>query len=183
MSDSVPNPDHDSRDRDLRTTHQPALVAEDAFIADNATVLGDVRIGSGASVWFGAVVRGDTECVEIGTGTNVQDLSVLHADPGFPCRLGTGVTVGHAAVVHGATVHDGSLIGIRAVVLNGATVGPGSIVGAGAVVTEGADIPAGKLAVGVPARVVRDVTPDDVAKLKRTAEHYIHAARQYSDSQ
>ena len=178
----MPTANQDSGAHYLRTTYQPTLVAGDAFIAENATVLGDVRIGPMASVWFGAVVRGDTEFVQIGSATNVQDLSVLHADPGFPCRLGSAVTVGHAAVVHGATVHDGALIGIRAVVLNGATVGAGSIIGAGAVVTEGTEIPAGKLAVGVPAKVVRDVTPEDVAKLKRTAEHYVQAARQYSES-
>ena len=168
--------------RDLQTSFRPELIAEDVFVAANATVRGSVAIGEQASVWFGAVVRGDTEAVEIGCRSNVQDLAVLHADPGYPCRLGDEVTVGHAAVVHGATVESGALIGIRAVVLNGAKIGAGAIVGAGAVVTEGMEVPAGHLAVGVPAKVVRELTAADSERLARTAQHYVLAAQAYRES-
>ena len=168
--------------RKLQTSFCPELIAEDAFIAANATVRGSVAIDQQASVWFGAVVRGDTETVEIGCRSNVQDLAVLHADPGYPCRLGDEVTVGHAAVVHGATVESGALIGIRAVVLNGAKVGAGAIVGAGAVVTEGMEIPAGHLAVGVPAKVLRELTASDAKRLAQTARHYVLAAQAYRES-
>ena len=159
----------------------PELLAADAFIAPSATIRGRVKIGRQSSVWFGAVVRGDTEWVEIGNRSNIQDLSVLHADPGYPCHIGDDVTVGHAAVVHGATIEDGALIGIRAVLLNGAKVGTGAIVGAGAVVTEGMEIPAGHLAVGVPAKVIRELTQEDTERLKQTAGHYVAAAVAYGD--
>lgn len=158
---------------------RPQQLAANAFVAPNATVRGNVVLEEQTSVWFGAVVRGDTELVEIGARTNVQDLAVLHADPGFPCRLGTDVTIGHAAVVHGATVEDGALIGIRAVVLNGAVVGAGAIVGAGAVVTEGMVIPPRKLVVGVPARIVRDLNEADIERNRHAASHYVEAARTY----
>ena len=137
---------------------------------------------AGSSIWFGAVVRGDTEQVSIGARSNVQDLSVLHADPGYPCRIGNDVTIGHAAVVHGATVGQGALIGIRAVILNGAVIGPGAIIGAGAVVTEGCEIPARHLAVGVPAKVIRELTDADVDRASRTSAHYVASAKVYRES-
>ncbi len=155
----------------------PDWIDPTAFIADNATVIGRVRVGSGASIWFGAVVRGDTDEISIGDRSNVQDQCVLHCDPGFPCVIGNDVTIGHAAVVHGATVGDGALIGIRAVILNGAKIG------AGAVVTEGMEVPAGHLAVGVPAKVIRELTPENVARLKRGAQHYVDAAKVYRDQE
>lgn len=161
----------------------PDWIDPTAFIADNATVIGRVRVGSGASIWFGAVVRGDTDEISIGDRSNVQDQCVLHCDPGFPCVIGNDVTIGHAAVVHGATVGDGALIGIRAVILNGAKIGAGAIVGAGAVVTEGMEVPAGHLAVGVPAKVIRELTPENVARLKRGAQHYVDAAKVYRDQE
>ncbi len=159
--------------------HHADLVDPSAFIADNATVLGDVTIGERSSVWFGAVVRGDTEAVRIGQRTNIQDLCVLHADPGFPCEIGDDVTIGHSAVVHGATIEDGALIGIRAVVLNGAKVCEGALVGAGAIVTEGAVIPAGHLAVGVPAKVVRELSAEQIERMKHGAKHYASAIDAY----
>lgn len=167
MSDSIDPLEH------------PELIDERAFVAPTAVVRGHVRIHAEASIWFGAVVRGDTERVEIGERTNVQDLAVLHADPGFPCRLGSDVTIGHAAVVHGATIESGVMIGIRAVVLNGAQVGHGSIIGAGAVVTEGTVIPPGSLAVGVPARVIRPVNESNQARIREGAKHYVAAAARY----
>ncbi len=170
-------------DRQIDPEPHPELVGDGVFVASNATVLGRVRLGNNSSVWFGAVIRGDTERVEIGDRSNIQDLSVLHADPGFPCLIGSGVTVGHAAVVHGATVHDDSLIGIRAVVLNGAVIGSGAIVGAGSVVPEGREIPAGHLAVGVPARVIRELSDEDRRRIKETADHYVDAAKAYRQRQ
>jgi len=135
-----------------------------AFVAENATLVGAVRVGPRASIWFSAVVRADLEVIEIDEGTNVQDGAVLHADPGDPTRLGPWVTVGHRAVVHGAVVEEGALIGIGAIVLNRARIGKGAVVGAGAVVPPGMEVPPGMLALGVPARVVRAVDPPGNAR-------------------
>ena len=159
----------------------PELIDATAYVAPTAVVRGVVRIAREASIWFGAVVRGDTAPIEIGQRTNVQDLAVLHADPDMPCRLGDDVTIGHAAVVHGATVESGVMIGIRAVVLNGAHIGRGSIIGAGAVVTEGTTIPPGSLAVGVPARVIRPVAERDQERIRHAAQHYVAAASRYRE--
>ncbi len=160
---------------------RPDLIDENAFVAANASIRGDVVIGTESSVWFGAVIRGDTEKVTIGRRSNVQDLGVLHADPGFPCRIGDDVTIGHAAVVHGASVDDGAMIGIRAVVLNGAEIGKGAIIGAGAVVTEGQQIPPNSLALGVPAKVIRELNEADQQRLRHAAEHYVEAAKRYRE--
>src|SRR5205085_11660266 len=130
-------------------------IAPDAFVAPNATLIGDVTLGEGASVWFGAVLRGDRDRIEIGARTNVQDNAVVHLDPGSPAIVGAGVTIGHAAIVHGCTVEDNCLIGMGSVILTGARIGRDSIVGAGALVRENEVIPPGSLVVGVPARVVR----------------------------
>lgn len=144
-----------------------------AFIAPGAYVVGAVEVGEGASIWFGAVVRGDLERVVVGPGTNVQDGAVLHADPGFPCLLGPEVTVGHRAVVHGAVVEEGALVGMGAVVLNGARIGKNAVVGAGAVVPPGMEVPEGRLALGVPARVVRPIDPPGNApRYRALAERY-----------
>jgi carbonic anhydrase/acetyltransferase-like protein (isoleucine patch superfamily) len=158
------------------------LIDETAYVAANATVVGNVRIGTQSSVWFGAVVRGDTEEVTIGDRSNVQDLCVLHADPGFPCQIGDDVTIGHAAVIHGATVEDGAMIGIRAVVLNGAVISKGALVGAGAVVTEGTVIPPGHLAIGIPAKVFKELTPEQISRVTRAAKHYVEAASEYRNA-
>ena len=130
-------------------------IDESAFVADNATLIGNVTVGADASVWFGAVVRGDNEPIVIGRGTSVQDNVTLHGEPGYPLTIGENVTIGHNAVAHGCTVKDGALIGMGAVVLDGAEVGEYAIVGAGAVVPAGMVIPAYSLAVGAPAKVVR----------------------------
>lgn len=165
--------------RDLRIQPHPELISVDAWVAPNATVVGPVEIGPWASIWFGAVIRGDVEPVRIGGGSNVQDLCCLHADPGFPCRLGERVTVGHGAIVHGADVDDEVLIGMGAILLNGARIGQHSIIGAGALITEGKVIPPRSLVVGSPGRVVRELTDEDVEKIRRGARHYIDAARRY----
>ncbi|TWU24059.1 2,3,4,5-tetrahydropyridine-2,6-dicarboxylate N-acetyltransferase [Novipirellula galeiformis] len=166
-------------ERQIDPVFRPEKIDPSAFVADNVTICGDVTIGESSSVWFGSVVRGDTEFVRIGKRTNIQDLSLLHTDHDAPCQIGDDVTVGHSAVVHGATVEDGALIGIRAVVLSRAKIGAGAIVAAGAVVTEGAVIPPGKLAVGVPAKVIADVTPEQRQRLIETAQHYVDSAAVY----
>jgi len=149
-----------------------------AFVAANATVMGDVRLGVDASVWYQAVLRGDCSPIVVGQGTNIQDGCVLHGDPGEPTILGDWVTVGHRAVIHSATIGKGALIGIGAIVLNGVTVGTGCIVGAGAVVTK--SLPDYSLALGVPAKVVREVTPQEAAALLTHAQEYVALARQHA---
>jgi carbonic anhydrase/acetyltransferase-like protein (isoleucine patch superfamily) len=164
------------------TQFRPVLVAPSAFVARGATVLGDVTIGAESSIWFGAVIRGDCEAIRIGKRTNIQDLCVLHADPGYPCTLGDGVTVGHGAIVHGATVEDDVLIGMKAVVMNGAKIGRGSIVAVGAIVTEGMEIPPGSIAMGQPAKVKRPAEERDAVQIRHAAEHYVQAAKGYKES-
>ncbi|QTW20109.1 gamma carbonic anhydrase family protein [Comamonas kerstersii] len=154
-------------------------IAESAWIADSAQVMGDVQLGADASVWFGTVVRGDTAHITIGEGTNVQDASVLHADEGMPLTIGRHVTVGHQVMLHGCTIGDESLIGIGAIVLNGAKIGKNCLVGAGALVTEGKKFPDGSMIIGSPARVVRQLTPEQIEGLRRSAQHYIHNARRF----
>jgi carbonic anhydrase/acetyltransferase-like protein (isoleucine patch superfamily) len=141
-----------------------------AFIAANAVVIGSVKMAVGVSIWYGAVVRGDVERIEIGECTNIQDGAILHSDPGFPTILEDHVTVGHRAVVHSAYIERGSLIGIGAVILDGVRVGAGSIIGAGAVVTK--DVPPMSLVVGIPGKVQRQVTEVEAAKLIEHAERY-----------
>jgi len=155
-------------------------VAESAFVADSAEVIGRVTLGEGASVWFNAVLRGDSDTLTIGAGSNIQDGSVLHADHGFPLVIGENVTVGHQVMLHGCTVGDESLIGIGAVVLNGARIGRNCIVGAGALVTEGKDFPDGSLIVGAPAKIVRQLTEEQIAGLKASAAHYVNNGRRYA---
>ena len=153
----------------------------DYYVADNAVVVGSVILGHGASVWFNSVVRGDNDLITIGNGTNIQDAAVLHVDEGVPLVLGADVSVGHQAMLHGCTVEDGALVGINAVVLNHAVIGRGSLVGAGALVAEGRVIPERSLAVGTPARVVRTLTEEDAAGIKRIARHYVEKARWYRE--
>ena len=159
--------------------HVPRLAAG-AWVADSAQVIGNVELAEDANVWFGAILRGDTELLTIGRGSNVQDGSVLHADIGFPVTLGENVTVGHQVMLHGCTVGDGSLIGIQAVVLNGARIGRHCLVGAGALVTEGKEFPDGSMIIGSPAQVVRQLTPEQIAGLRRSAEHYVANAKRYA---
>lgn len=155
------------------------LVDPSAFLAPGCVVLGDVSIGAEASIWYHAVIRGDSETIRIGHQTNVQDQCVLHADPGFPCILGQRVTVGHGAIVHGATVEDNVLIGMRAVVMNGAIIGAGSIIGVGAIVTEGVHIPPGSVVLGAPGKVKRATLDRDLRYIQHAADHYVAASRTY----
>jgi carbonic anhydrase/acetyltransferase-like protein (isoleucine patch superfamily) len=154
-------------------------MAASAWVADNAQVMGDVVMGEDSSVWFGTTVRGDTETITIGRGSNVQDGSVLHADVGMPLTIGDFVTVGHQVMLHGCTVGDGSLIGIGAIVLNGAKIGKNCLVGAGSLVTEGKEFPDGSMIIGSPARVVKSLTPEQMDGLRQSAQHYIENARRY----
>lgn len=154
-------------------------MADDAWIADTAAVIGKVRLEPGANVWFGAVLRGDMELILIGEHSNVQDGAVMHTDAGFPLTLGKGVTVGHNAMLHGCSVGDYSLIGINAVVLNGAKIGKHCIIGANALVPEGKDIPDGSLVVGSPCKVVRELTEPQKKMLEASAAHYVHNAQRY----
>ncbi len=156
-----------------------SLPLQPAFIAPAAIVLGDVRLGADASIWYGTVVRGDSERIEIGEGSNVQDLSMVHADPGFPCVVGRRVTVGHRAILHGCTVEDDCMIGMGAILLNGVRVGPGSVVGAGSVLVEGMQVPPGSLVLGVPARVVRPVDDAMRGRVEHAWRHYVAQSRRH----
>lgn len=152
------------------------------FVADNATVLGRVRLAHEASVWFNAVLRGDNEEIAIGEGSNVQDGSVLHTDPGYPLRVGAGVTVGHQAMLHGCTVGDHSLIGIKAVVLNGATIGRNCLIGAGALIPEGKTIPDNSLVMGAPGRVKRELGKEEIERMKGGSARYVENFKRYLKS-
>ena len=155
-------------------------IAESAWVADSAEVIGRVTLAEDVSIWFQAVLRGDTEQMTIGRGSNIQDGSVLHADYGFPLTLGEGVTVGHKVMLHGCSVGDHSLIGIGAVVLNGARIGKHCLVGAGALVTEGKEFPDGSMIIGSPAKAVKELTEAQIEGLKASARHYIDNSRRYS---
>jgi carbonic anhydrase/acetyltransferase-like protein (isoleucine patch superfamily) len=159
---------------------QPQLVSPEAWIAANATLTGHVEVAAQASIWFGSVLRGDVEPIRIGQGTNIQDLCCLHADPGFPCTVGRHVTVGHRAILHGATIEDESLIGMGAIVLNGAHIGSHCLIGAGCLIPNKKVIPPRSLVMGVPGRIVREVTDDEVAKILRSAQRYIAASQAYA---
>ncbi len=156
------------------------LVGGGHFIAPNAAVIGDVTLHENCSVWFSCVLRGDAERIEVVAGSNIQDGTVLHADPGFPMVVGKNVTVGHCAMLHGCTIGDGSLVGINAVVLNGARVGKGCLIGANALVTEGMVIPDGSLVLGSPARIKTHLSEEQRLALMHNADHYMGNARRFS---
>jgi carbonic anhydrase/acetyltransferase-like protein (isoleucine patch superfamily) len=155
-------------------------IADSAWVADNAQVMGDVQMAPDSSVWFSSVVRGDSATIRIGEGTNIQDGSVLHADVGMPLTLGKHVTVGHMVQLHGCTVGDESLIGIGAIVLNGAKIGKNCLVGAGSLVTEGKEFPDGSMILGSPAKVVRQLTPEQIEGLRRSAQHYVNNKNRFT---
>lgn len=155
-------------------------LAEGAWVADGATVIGNVHLAEDSSVWFGVVLRGDTETIRIGRGSNVQDGTVVHADLGFPCTVGEHVTIGHQVMLHGCTIGDGALIGIQAVVLNGAVIGRNCLVGAGALVTEGSRFPDGMLILGAPAKAVKPLTPAQIERMSSGAAYYVENAKRYA---
>ncbi|MCE2917976.1 MAG: gamma carbonic anhydrase family protein [Rubrivivax sp.] len=154
-------------------------IADDAWVAESAHVIGRVELAAGCSVWDGAVLRGDNEWIVLGERSNIQEGAVLHTDMGHPLAIGADVTVGHQAMLHGCTVEDGALIGIQAVVLNGARIGAGSLVGACALVTEGAQFPPGSLILGSPAKAVRSLSPEQAARLRFSALHYVDNAQRH----
>ena len=154
-------------------------MAASAWVADSAQVMGNVVLGEDASVWFGGVVRGVTDSITVGAGSNIQDASVLHADLGQPLVVGERVTVGHQVMLHGCTIGDESLIGIGAIVLNGAKIGRNCLVGAGSLVTEGKEFPDGSMIIGSPAKAVRELSPAQIEGLRQSAQHYIDNARRF----
>lgn len=169
----------------MKTYHlafQPQKVHPSAFIAPGAFVIGDVTLGADVSVWYNAVLRGDSESLHIGAGGNIQDGAVCHADPGAPLVIGAGVTLGHRAIAHGAHIGDHSLIGMGAIVMNGARIGAHCLVGAGALVTGGMVVPDRSLILGAPARVIRSVTDDEIAMMRRTAAEYVEKGRAFRAS-
>ena len=157
------------------------LIHPTAWIAPTATVLFDVSVGARSSVWYQCVIRGDADRVTIGEDTNIQDLSMVHVDEGVPCAIGSRVSIGHRAVIHGCTLEDDALIGMGAIILNGAVIGAGSVVGAGALVREGQVVPPGVLVVGSPARVVRPVDPDLAARRAATWAHYVRQSARHRE--
>ena len=162
-------------------THAPRIDPQ-SWIAPNATVIGQVHLAKNASIWWNATVRGDTDCIRIGENTNIQDGSVLHTDEGIPMHIGANVTVGHLVMLHGCTVGDGSLIGIGSVILNRAIIGKNCIVGANTLIPEGKVFPDRVLIVGSPGKVVRELSDEDVARLEKSAEHYVDNARRYRET-
>lgn len=157
--------------------HKVTTEGDDYWIAPNASVIGKVSLKAGASIWFGAVLRGDNDPIVIGKGSNVQENSVLHTDEGCPLTVGDNVTIGHMAMLHGCTIGDNSLIGIGAVVLNNAKVGKNCIIGAKALITEGTEIPDNSLVVGAPGKVIKQVSDETVKDLLHSAKHYVERSR------
>ncbi|MGE4447999.1 MAG: gamma carbonic anhydrase family protein [Azospira sp.] len=155
-------------------------IAASAWVAPNATVIGDARLGDNVSIWWNAVLRGDNDPIHIGANSNIQDGSVLHTDEGVPMHIGANVTVGHMVMLHGCTVGDNSLIGIGSVILNRAVIGKHSIVGANSLIPEGKVFPDGVLIVGSPGKVVRDLSEEEKARLQKSADHYVDNARRYA---
>jgi carbonic anhydrase/acetyltransferase-like protein (isoleucine patch superfamily) len=160
----------------FQTTFRPEQCHPTVFVATHAIVVGDVTLAAEGSVWFHATLRGDVEPIRIGPRTNIQEGAVLHVDPGYPVTIGAGVTVGHRAIVHGATVGDNVIIGMGSTVLNGAVIGENSIVGANALVTEGKHFPPGSLILGSPAKVVRALTADEIERIRQGAATYVARA-------
>ncbi len=159
----------------------PRLPAEGRFwIAPGASVIGGVELGEDVGIWFGAVLRGDGEPIVIGAESNLQELTVVHTDPGCPATVGRGCTIGHRAILHGCTIGNNTLVGMGAIVLNRARIGDDCIVGAGALVTEGREVPAGSLVMGVPAKVVRPLTPDEIGRNRLSAAHYVANWRRFA---
>ncbi|WP_026549975.1 gamma carbonic anhydrase family protein [Arthrobacter sp. Br18] len=157
-------------------------ISDSAFVAPTASIIGDAVLEPGSSAFYGVSVRADTSPIRIGEGSNLQDNVVVHADPGFPATIGRGVSVGHTAVVHGCTIEDDCLIGMSATVMNGAVIGAGSLVAAGALVLEGMIVPPRSLVAGVPAKVRRELSDDEVAGVKDNAARYLVTAAKHRDA-
>lgn len=167
----------------FQTEFRPEQIHPTVFLAQGAIIVGDVTLSEECSVWFHASLRGDVEPIFIGSRTNIQEGAIFHVDPGFPVRVGVGVTVGHGAIVHGATVGDNVIVGMRATLLNGAIIGVDSIVGANSLVTEGKAFPAGSLIIGSPARVVRALTSEEIERNRLAADTYVKRALAFKATQ
>ena len=172
----------DSMHTSFQTTFRPEQIDPSVFVAPQAVIVGDVTLAAGCSVWFHATLRGDVEPIRIGANSNMQEGAVLHVDPGFGVTVGTGVTIGHRAIVHGATVHDHVIIGMGSTLLNGAVIGSESIVGANALVTEGKVFPPGSLILGSPAKVVRTLTAAEIERIRHSAATYVQRAAAFKQS-
>lgn len=158
----------------------PVLPEGRAWVAPNATLIGDVTMGDDSSVWFGSVLRGDNAPITIGARSNIQDLCMIHVDPGYPCSVGENVTVGHRAILHGCTIEDNTLIGMGAIVLNGARIGRNCLIGAGALVAENKVIPDNSMVLGMPGKVVRTLEEKDFENLARAAQHYVDKWKRFA---
>ncbi|MFI6869263.1 gamma carbonic anhydrase family protein [Nocardia sp. NPDC050406] len=167
----------------IRLGEHAPHIDDTAWIAPNATVIGRVKLGPEVSVWYSAVLRGDMDDITVGARTNIQDGCVLHADPGFPCTVGAGVSVGHNAILHGCTVGDDVLVGMGATVLNGAVIGAGSLIAANALIPEGAQIPPNSLVAGVPGKVRRELGEAELERIKLNAAVYLHNTSLHRDGQ
>ncbi|SHG30924.1 gamma carbonic anhydrase family protein [Cognatishimia maritima] len=154
-------------------------ISEDSWVAPDANLIGDVVLEAGASVWFGATLRGDNEVIHVGAGSNIQENSVLHTDMGYPLTIGAGCTIGHKAMLHGCTIGENSLIGMGATVLNGAKIGKNCLIGANALITEGKEIPDGSLVMGAPGKVVRQLDDAAIEGLRKSAEGYQNNMRRF----
>ncbi|HEY8026905.1 MAG TPA: gamma carbonic anhydrase family protein [Burkholderiaceae bacterium] len=161
--------------------HSPTIDPS-AYIADSANIIGKADVKANASVWFDVTIRGDNELITVGVGSNVQEGCILHTDPGYPLTIGANVTVGHQAMLHGCTIAEGSLIGIQAVVLNGAKIGKNCLVGAGALITEGKEFPDNSLIIGSPAKAVRTLTDEDVARMHGNTRNYVARGKFFKDN-
>ncbi|OGS97948.1 MAG: gamma carbonic anhydrase family protein [Gallionellales bacterium RBG_16_56_9] len=159
----------------------PELRGDQHFVADNASIIGSVILENNVSVWFNAVLRGDNEPIHIGANSNIQDGAVLHTDPGAPLTVAANVTVGHQAALHGCTIGEGSLIGIRAVILNHSVIGKNCLIGANTLITEGKVIPDNSLVIGSPGKIVRTLTEEEIAGMHANAAHYVELAARYTD--
>lgn len=150
-----------------------------AYVTDSANLIGKVKIGANVSIWFDVTIRGDNELISVGENSNVQEGCILHTDPGYPLNIEANVTVGHQAMLHGCTIGEGSLIGIQAVILNGAKIGKNCLVGAGALVTEGKQFPDNSLIIGSPAKAVRELQADDIARMQFNTQNYVRRGQEY----
>ena len=166
----------------FRLGDKAPTLGRESWIAPTATVIGDVRLGDQASIWWGAVARGDNDSISIGANSNIQDGSVLHTDEGVPLTIGANVTVGHLVMLHGCTIGDGSLIGIKSVILSRAVIGKECIIGANSLIPEGKVIPDRSLVIGSPGKVMRQLSDEEVARLYASAQHYVHNAQRYRDT-
>lgn len=154
-------------------------IHDSAYVADSANLIGKVKLEANANVWFDVTIRGDNEWITIGENSNVQECCVLHTDPGYPLNVGPNVTIGHQAMLHGCTIGEGSLVGIQAVVLNGAKIGKNCLIGAGALVTEGKEFPDNSLIIGSPAKAVRTLSDEDVARMRKNTDNYVKRGQLY----